>query len=339
MKCDHEHREQKHPYDKDSFKERTNMHAISVVVTTYNQPYTGIFHTLDSIVKQAFEGFEIIVADDCSKESPKEVLEEYFSNVGFSDYKIVINSSNVGTVRNILGVHGVADGEFIKVIGAGDMLYSSDTLRKIYEFSRSRKTNFAFGKIKAFSLEGADITIQPFNAPLKTELYITPQNREAILAQQLIGGDWIPGASLFYRRDYLEDYLSALAVDYQVRYCEDLVSPLVAFEDAIDYFDEYILWYEWGVGISNNGSVAARKKMYKDHSNFFSELSRRYRNNGIVTKAYRRFKVKRFVMLHTPLYRLLGRFKSAQYLKGQENQSGDLDSGKAFLLTNLDLKS
>jgi len=313
------------------------MYGISIIVMIYNQPYTSVFSTLNSVIHQDFDDFEIIVADDCSKENPQEAVEEYFSKAGFTNYKIIVNSSNVGTVRNILGALEIADGTYIKTIGSGDLLYSSDTLRKLYEFSQLRDIDLAFGKVKTFSLEEGHVTTRPFNAPTKPEMYVNSQDHEVLFKQQVIWGDWIPGGSLFFRRDYLKDYLSMLATDYQVRYCEDFASTLVLLAEPIDYFDEYIIWYEWGVGISNDGSAATRRKMYKDHSNFYAELKRRYRNNSTVTKAYWLFKIKRFVMLHTPLHKPLNKFRSAQYLKAPREQNEDLTPGKDFLLMNLDL--
>jgi len=312
------------------------MHPISVVVTTYNQSYTDIVRTLNSIVNQEFDDFEIIVTDDCSNENPQRELESYFSQIGFSDYKIIVNSNNVGTVKNICGALELADGEYVKVIGAGDMLYSSDTLRKICEFSHAHGIRLAFGKVKTYSLEGENLTIRPFNAPSKPEMYIPPQNRGAIIERQLLWADWIPAGSLFFNREYIKNYFSLLATDYQVKYCEDFVATLVALTDTIDYFDENVYWYEWGVGVSNSGSVATRKRMYSDHNNFYCGLRRNYRDH-IVTKAYCLFRIKRFIMLHTPLHTLFTVHKSAQYLRVSKDQNESFPQGNDFLLLSLDL--
>jgi len=311
------------------------MYRISVVVTTYNQSYTDISRTLNSIVNQKFDHFEIIVTDDSSKKNPTQALEQYFAEVGFPNYQIIVNSSNVGTVKNILGALEIATGDYVKVLGAGDMMYASDTLQKIDTFSRAHDIRLAFGKLKTYSIEDDRPVIRSFNAPSKPEMYIFPQNREAVIEQQLVWGDWIPAGSLFFKRDYITNYFSLLATDYRVRYCEDFVSTLVALTDTIDYFDEYLYWYEWGVGVSNNGSASARKRMYADHSNLYSELKRRYGNDKVVAKAYRLFRIKRFLMLHTPLSGLLTRFKTAQYLKVPKSQNEDVTPGKDFLDMNL----
>lgn len=313
------------------------MRKMSVVVTTYNQSYCSIVQTLNSIVNQSFENFEIIIADDCSEENQEDAARKYFSEVGFNDYRIIINKKNVGTVKNILGAARAADGEFVKFIGAGDLLYSSDTLLKMYDFCISNQISLAFGKLKTFSRAENGVTIQPFHAPSNPELYVGIQNKKEILKQMLIKGDWLPGGGLFFRREYLVKYLAKLANDYHVKYCEDLVSPLVALNDRIDYLDEYVLWYEWGVGISNDGTVSAKRKMYEDHSNFFSRLKQQYAESPIVSKAYSKFKLKRFVMLRTPLSNMLSWFKSKKYLEKPNSQRNKNTLDQEFLSKNLGL--
>lgn len=309
------------------------MHKMSIVVTTYNQSNQSIIQTLNSLVAQDLDSFEIIVADDCSKESPKEAIEAYFKKKGFVDYKIIINKKNLGTVKNFLGAIKISDGEYVKGIGAGDLLYSSETLRKIYGFSKQNEINLAFGKIETFSHGNGEVATRPFNAPRNPAIYCGDQDREQILKQMLVNGDWLPGGALFFQREYSIDYLTLLADEYRIKYCEDLVSALIAFNDRIEYFDEYLMWYEWGVGISNDGSISSKRRMYDDHGSFFLKLSQQYPDDVLVRKACRRFRLKRFVMLNTPLSGVLSRFKSKQYLDGPKNRTPE----RKFLLACLDI--
>jgi len=307
------------------------MYAISVVLTTYNQPLNKIFQTLNSIVSQDFDSFEIVVADDASQENPREAIERYFAEAGFSDFQIVVHEKNLGTVRNNAEGAALARGKYVKAIGAGDLLFAPDTLRKIYEFCLAREVDLAFGRVMAFTDSDDEPCAYSFDAPTKPEMYSGVQDHEAIVAQQLIRSDWVPGGGLFYRRDYLLDYLFELADAYQVRYCEDLVSVLVAFTDDILYFDEYILWYEWGFGVSNDGSKASKRKAYSDHTNFFNELKRRYPNSKTIKRANLVFRVKRFVMIKTPIAEFLRRFKASQYLSKPKEQTQEISAALEFL--------
>ena len=312
------------------------MHTASVIVSIYNQTQASVFQTLNSIIEQDFDNFEIIVSDDCSQENPQKAIEAYFSEHSFDDYKIIVHESNLGTTRNCLEAMKVADGEFVKWIGAGDLLFNSDTLRKLCEFAQAKEINLAFGKVMAFIVESGGISFRPFDAPVNPQLYSGVQDRMTILAQHLLYSDWIPGVALFCRREYLIRYLSALADEYHVKYCEDLVPTLVAFNDRIEFYDDYLLWYEWGTGISNSGNKASRKKMYADHTNFYSALRGRSDNTELIKRAYKLFKLKRFIMLHTPFARFLQRYKASRHISRPiDNTDEEMLEGKVFLLNNL----
>lgn len=311
------------------------MCKMSVIVITYNQSPQSIFQTLNSIVCQNFDDFEVIISDDGSKVTHSEAIGEYLDNSDFRNYRIITRDNNVGTVKNILEAMLSASGEFVKCIGAGDLLYSPNTLNEIYDFCKQNRVTLGFGLIKAYSLNNGELSIQPFHAPRNTEVYRKESNSSEKLEQLLINDDWLPGSGLFYQKDSLIDLFTILSNDFKVKYCEDLVVPLVLFEGNIDYLDKYILWYEWGVGISNDGSSAARERMYKDHSNYFVHLAYQYPKNSIVKRAKNRFVLKRFVMLHTPLGNILNRFRSTQYLDESKSEYIGNSAEEQFLLSSL----
>ena len=75
---------------------------ISVLVLSYNSDIDKLYLTLKSIIKQKIDDFEIVVSDDGSKDNHEQELAEYFKQNDFSNYKLVMNEQNRGTVQNIL---------------------------------------------------------------------------------------------------------------------------------------------------------------------------------------------------------------------------------------------
>lgn len=49
---------------------------VSVIVPTYNGSKT-LKKTLDSIIAQTLKEIELIVADDCSTDNTREIIQEY----------------------------------------------------------------------------------------------------------------------------------------------------------------------------------------------------------------------------------------------------------------------
>lgn len=100
----------------------------SVIISAYNiENY--IKRAIDSVLSQTFRDFELIVINDCSKDSTLEKIKEY------NDERLILidNEKNVGlgAVRN-LGIER-ATGEYIVHLDGDDTLYEDETLEKIDE--------------------------------------------------------------------------------------------------------------------------------------------------------------------------------------------------------------
>lgn len=100
----------------------------SVIISAYNiENY--IKRAIDSVLSQTFRDFELIVINDCSKDSTLEKIKEY------NDERLILidNEKNIGlgAVRN-LGIER-ATGEYIVHLDGDDTLYEDETLEKIDE--------------------------------------------------------------------------------------------------------------------------------------------------------------------------------------------------------------
>ncbi len=97
----------------------------SIVMPAYNaEKY--IQGSIDSVLEQSFENYELIVVDDCSKDKTFEIIKQYGGKV-----KALQNNENrrAGGARNT-GLNA-AKGEYIIFLDSDDKLYEKDTLKKI----------------------------------------------------------------------------------------------------------------------------------------------------------------------------------------------------------------
>lgn len=104
------------------------MIKVSVIVPTYNEE-KHIRACLDSIIENDLKEIEIIVINDGSTDSTKEILEEYKNKY---DIIKVIEKENEGqgSARNI-GIE-LAKGEFLTFVDADDEIHNN-MLSKMYE--------------------------------------------------------------------------------------------------------------------------------------------------------------------------------------------------------------
>lgn len=96
----------------------------SIIIPTYNSA-NEVVNAIESIKKQSFKDYEIIVVDDCSTDNTAEILNK------IEGIRVVKNQENLkaGGSRN-QGLN-VAEGEYIIFLDADDYLAEEETLQKI----------------------------------------------------------------------------------------------------------------------------------------------------------------------------------------------------------------
>ncbi|HFI0749913.1 TPA: glycosyltransferase, partial [Streptococcus suis] len=72
---------------------------ISVAMTTYNGE-DFIVPQMDSIRCQTMAPDEVIIVDDCSNDRTIELVEDYINRYNLYNWKIILNTENIGWRKN-----------------------------------------------------------------------------------------------------------------------------------------------------------------------------------------------------------------------------------------------
>lgn len=107
-----------------------NNGKVSIIVAAYNAE-RFLDECIKSVLNQTYKNWELIIVNDGSTDSTKEIAESYLSE------KVkVINQSNQGaiTARNVGFYH--AEGEFLVILDADDIIYNTK-LEKQVDYIRS----------------------------------------------------------------------------------------------------------------------------------------------------------------------------------------------------------
>ena len=93
---------------------------VSVIVPTFNQKDLLVY-ALRSVVRQTYRPLEVIVSDDCSRESlSQEEIKSFSSDVS---WKYFYHSQNVGRVANYrFALHQLSEGKYATNVDGDDML-------------------------------------------------------------------------------------------------------------------------------------------------------------------------------------------------------------------------
>lgn len=245
------------------------MTEFSIIVLTYNSAWKQIKRTLESILLQKDIGYEILVCDDCSRENHfgeiRDMLEAYGLCAG--QYRLLGSNENQGTVKNILKGLREAQGEYAKLIGAGDMLYRESTLRDIFDFMKKTGAQGCFGMMRGYREKDGQIEQVLHASPRDIRAY-RMQDEKKIAKDLLVCEDWVSGAGIFASTEYYKKYISLL--EGRVLYCEDWTTALSAVDHVfLKLFDQYAVWYEVGDGISTSANAGFRKKLLEDNKQFW----------------------------------------------------------------------
>lgn len=90
---------------------------VSICIPAYNNA-GYIKDTIESILKQTYQNIELIIVDDNSKDNTLEVIQ----SMKDPRVKVFHNEENLGMVGNWNKCLSLANGEFVKLICADDML-------------------------------------------------------------------------------------------------------------------------------------------------------------------------------------------------------------------------
>lgn len=231
-------------------------YEVSVAVVTYNADNKKLKMTLNSIIAQEKVDVQIVIGDDGSKIKDFDEIRKYFEEKNFTEYKIVENPINQGTVKNLLSAVEACTGQFVKPISPGDLLYSEDTLREWIDDMKQKGTKVGFGYTANYKESAGHI--EPASArafPQDTSVYAGEKNEHLLMKQYLLCEDICTGASTIVDTELMRLYLNKIVG--KVKFAEDNVYRLMIFDGIkVSFLPKNVVLYEYGDGVStSNNSI------------------------------------------------------------------------------------
>lgn len=124
---------------------------ISIVLPTFNRPdYLKL--TVDSVLAQSYDNFEIIISDNSDNHDSSEIIEKY------NDRRIfyIKNRENIGLVRNFNKCLSHAKGDYFHFLSDDDILLPNCLQEKV-TLINSFDAKFIFSKFHQIDLNGVVI--------------------------------------------------------------------------------------------------------------------------------------------------------------------------------------
>ena len=264
---------------------------VSLLVIQYNASFSRIKKTLESILHQEKIHYEIIITDDGSKNNYADEIKELFNNYCFTDYKLVMNPINRGTVSNYNSGLAVVEGEYIKCISPGDCLYDNSTLKGWVDFIRSSGKEWSFSDAVYYDADTGN-KVSSLAHPQIIEPFISGKEKDMrwnylVLRDIALGAAMISSAKI--QRVYCERIEKAGVV-----FAEDNMWRLMMFDGVVPaFYSKPTILYEFGHGISTGSDMIWRQRLAADWEKTDDIMKRVENPDGFQKKILKHMKAER----------------------------------------------
>lgn len=124
----------------------------SVVMTTYNG-MKYVIQQLESIKNQTLAPCEVIIADDGSTDATVDVINEFISSNGLSNWYVIRNDVNKGWRRNFVEAAALAKGKYIFFCDQDDIWIKDKIEVMVSAMEHNKQINVLAGKYIKFQSE------------------------------------------------------------------------------------------------------------------------------------------------------------------------------------------
>ncbi len=258
---------------------------VSCCLITYNH-VNYVRQAIESILMQETDvNFEIIIADDCSTDGTKEIIQEYFEKYP-EKIRLLPRKTNVGALVNFLELIGSATGKFVAYLEGDD--YWTD--------------KFKLDKQVKYLLQNDDIAISSHDCKTELNGVLIPFSRSnyyrnfpltnVFELKEYLLNDFFHSSSIVYRKDCLKEipdwYLKCKGGDY-------FLVLMIALNGKIHYINECLSVYR-----RNPDSISHHSSRIEIYENFKVSLDNFDVYSG---KKYSKLVEKRkFVILYYVMY-------------------------------------
>ncbi|MGI6436479.1 MAG: glycosyltransferase family 2 protein [Sphaerochaeta sp.] len=229
---------------------------VSVVIISYNQE-DYILECLESIRLQTYDRIELIVSDDCSSDGTWRHIEQWESNHGprFEKIHIHRNEVNLGITGNLSGALNMVTGEYVKMLGADDLLFPN-AIARFVEVSTHDGYDWVMSNYVIIDESGTKLRKNNFTTYIE---WVLSQSSNIQLMQLLID-NYIAAPSVFLSHSIICRYGN---FENGPRNLEDAPMWISMLKEGnrVHYIPEELVYYRiHGNSFSNSENMLVQRK-------------------------------------------------------------------------------
>ena len=263
---------------------------VSVIVLTYKK-FDRIKDNIDSILRQTYKNYEIIISDDGSPNFDKAFIEDIIKKQDLGEkFSIINREKNVGTVKNFNDAVKAASGDIIVPLAQDDRFYDENALSNIVNAFMDPRINLCLG-LRAIRQTG-DVL------PNSVQIKIMHEGSLKKLWFRNACGNLYFGSALSYRKAFLRD-IGYFDDNYVLLEDYPLAMNCIEMGEAIYVIEKPIIEYSTdGMSHGKNISQIMKKDYYRMH-----ERNYQYADNLLKSKICKRYLLYRMKASSSPCNR------------------------------------
>lgn len=248
------------------------MLKLSIITTVYNSDLY-LKQSLDSVLNQKLDNYELIVVDDGSFDASRSILEEYS---GLPVVKLLENKYNEGVAFSRNRALNSARGEYIAIHDSDDISLANRFNKEIDILDSDKKITFLGGHATKISHSGA--TIGSMCYPPKT----TIDGIKCIVRHKL--NPIIDSSSMFRKKEIIENGGYSLEDKHRTAQDFELWCRLLSRNFQMTNIQEPLIQYR----INPNGVSQTRKQEQTESTNLIwaAFCSRNFKDRKFNHKLY-----------------------------------------------------
>lgn len=226
------------------------MEQIDILLATYNgEKY--LKEQLDSILNQSYSNFRLLISDDCSKDTTKNILEEYKKK----DKRIQVfyQEKNLGYVKNFEFLLTKVENE-IYALSDQDDVWNYDKIENTYNKMIEDNSDLVFTDLEVVN-ENLGTTIESFNDYMllsrKINKYIDNYQLQYLY-------NCITGCTLMSKKKFLKDIIP-IPTDSKYVIHDSWIGLVVSMKGKVSYLNEKTIKYRQ----HGNNQVGTEKLSHK----------------------------------------------------------------------------
>lgn len=220
----------------------TDYGLVSIIMPNYNSA-KFIRDTIDSVVAQTYQNWELIIVDDCSSDNSLEIIQQYED----SRIHVIKNTVNSGAAISRNNAIEVANGRWIAFLDSDD-LWEQNKLKEQLEFMNEKKCSFSFthyyfdknnGYLREFSPKK---DVYDYNAILKHCYIACPT---VIYDSYVLGKVHMPIEAV--KREDFGCWLRILKQNFNAHCLHKCLTTVKIHTDSVSYNKTKMIKYQWQV--------------------------------------------------------------------------------------------